>query len=138
MTSYTGECFCGAVGYKVDGQFSQTRACHCSRCRKAFSGAGSAVGFLEPGQFAWTRGEELVKSYADEEGTGLTFCGTCGSTLSGMVKGRPFCVTLGTLNGDPDLEIERHIFVASKASWDKIGGDAPRYAEHPDDLDGLP
>ena len=33
----TGECFCGAVTYQVDGKLWDGKSCHCSRCRKALS-----------------------------------------------------------------------------------------------------
>jgi hypothetical protein len=36
-------------------------------------------------------------------------------------------VTLGTVDGDPGVEIGMHIYVASKAPWDHIGGDAPQF-----------
>jgi hypothetical protein len=38
-------------------------------------------------------------------------------------------VTLGTVDGDPGVEIERHIFVGSKAHWDHIGGPAQQFEE---------
>ena len=38
-------------------------------------------------------------------------------------------VTLGTVDGDPGVEIERHIFVGSKAPWDHIGGSARQFEE---------
>jgi hypothetical protein len=40
-------------------------------------------------------------------------------------------VTLGSVDGDPGVEIDMHIFVDSKAPWDRIGGDAPQYQEFP-------
>jgi len=39
-------------------------------------------------------------------------------------------VTLGSVDGDPGVEIEYHIFVGSKAAWDHISGDAPQFEEH--------
>jgi len=36
-----------------------------------------------------------------------------------------------TVDGDPGVQIEMHIFVDSKAPWDHIGGHAPQYAEFP-------
>jgi hypothetical protein len=36
-------------------------------------------------------------------------------------------VTLGTVNGDPDIEFEYHIYVGSKARWDHIGQKTPRH-----------
>jgi hypothetical protein len=38
-------------------------------------------------------------------------------------------VALGTVDGDPAVQIEMHIFVDSKASWDHIGGNEALYAE---------
>jgi hypothetical protein len=43
-------------------------------------------------------------------------------------------VTLGSIDGDPGVQIEMHIFVGSKAPWDHIGGDAPQYPEFPPQL----
>jgi hypothetical protein len=40
-------------------------------------------------------------------------------------------VTLGCIDGDPGIQIDRHIFVGSKAPWDHIGGDAAQYSEFP-------
>jgi len=37
-----GGCFCGAVRYQIEGALGRASACHCSRCRKAFSSASSA------------------------------------------------------------------------------------------------
>ena len=127
----TGECFCSAVSYELDGSLQSGRACHCSRCRKAFSGASSAYAELAPGSaLRWT-GTAPIKSYGSGEGWAIGFCGICGSTLCGLWNGEVHGLTLGCVNGDPGVEIERHIFVGSKAPWDHIGGDAPQFAEHP-------
>jgi len=123
-----GECFCGAVQYRIDGELMHARSCHCSRCRKAFSGAGSAYAELaDPGSFSWVRGAENLQAYASQPDWGLMFCKTCGTTLCGTHKGQVHGVTLGTLNGDPGIQIEAHIFVGSKAPWDHIGGSAPQF-----------
>lgn len=87
---------------------------------------------VDPDQFSWTQGEELVRTYESKKGPGLAFCGRCGSTLVVFYKGRVVGVTLGTLNDDPPVSIEFHLFVDSKACWDEIGGSAPRYPEWPD------
>lgn len=127
-----GECFCGEVRYEIDGALVGARACHCSRCRKAFSGASSAYADLvDPKQFRWVAGETLLTRYESLAGWGLAFCSRCGSTLCGSFKGEVRGITLGTVNGDPAVEIGAHIFVESKAPWDHIGGPAPQYAEWP-------
>ena len=53
-------------------------------------------------------------------GFGLQFCSKCGSTLCGVFEGTVHGVMLGCTNGDPNVEIGRHIFVGSKASWEVI------------------
>ena len=40
-------------------------------------------------------------------------------------------MTLGSLDGDPKVQIEMHIFVGSKAAWDHIGGTAPQFEKFP-------
>jgi hypothetical protein len=83
-----------------------------------------------PGSFHWTSGEENLTEYSSQPGWGLRFCSTCGTTLCGVHQGSVHGVTLGSVDGDPGVQIESHIFVGSKAPWDHIGGSAPQYAEH--------
>jgi len=114
----SGDCFCGAISYEVSGVLRDARSCHCSRCRKAFSGQASAYALVNPDQFRWLTGEEFLASYIGSHGAGLCFCSKCGSTLCGIVDGKVHGVTLGCVNGDPDIEIGYHIFVGSKARWE--------------------
>lgn len=129
--SLDGGCFCGRVRYRIDGPLLGARSCHCSRCRKAFSGSGSAYAEVSPGSFSWVGGESNLAHYESTPGWGLCFCRTCGSTLCGTQEGTVHGVTLGTIDGDPGIEIEMHIFVGSRARWDCIGGSAPQYEEFP-------
>lgn len=127
----TGECFCGSIAYRINGGVKDARSCHCSRCRKAFSAQASAYALVEPDQFAWTRGEALLTSFATGGGFGLQFCSRCGSTLCGTCEGQVHGITLGCLNEDPQIEIGRHIFVGSKASWEVIPDSVVQYEEYP-------
>ena len=116
----SGECFCGDVAYEISGQLKDARSCHCSRCRKAFSAQASAYALVNPEEFKWLTGEGQLTSYVNKDGFGLQFCAKCGSTLCGVFEGRVHGVTLGCLNGDPEIVIGKHIFVGSKASWELI------------------
>jgi len=73
---------------------------------------------VEKGGFEWVSGEHLLTSYVGKEGFGLQFCSRCGSTLVGIHNGAVHGVSLGCLNEDPQIEIGKHIFVGSKASWE--------------------
>jgi len=127
----SGECFCGTVTYTVSGTLRDARSCHCSRCRKAFSAQASVYALVDPVEFKWRSGEDLLTTYTGESGAGYRFCSKCGSTLCGMVDGRVHGVTLGCVNGDPGIEIGKHIFVGSKASWEVIPEGAKTFKEGP-------
>ena len=129
--SITGGCFCRAVTYEVSGNLRDARSCHCSRCRKAFSAQASAYALVDPTEFSWLTGENLLTSYIGENGTGLKFCSKCGSTLCGIVDGSVHGVTLGCVNGDPEIEIRRHIFVGSKATWEVMPEGVATFEEGP-------
>lgn len=127
----TGECFCGRVTYRINGKLRNARSCHCSRCRKAFSSQASAYAEISPNRFEWLTGEDLLTSYGSHQGFGLRFCSQCGSTLCGTYNGDLHGITLGCVNGDPEIEIGMHIFVGSKATWEVIPDGVVQFEEEP-------
>ena len=126
----TGECFCGEIKYQIDGELTDARSCHCSRCRKVFSAQASAYALVKASDFKWLKGEHLLSSYVGEHDAGVCFCSQCGSTLCGVVGGEVHGITLGCLNEDPGIQLARHIFVDSKASWETIAEGVPQFMEH--------
>ncbi|MGB1263346.1 MAG: GFA family protein [Cognaticolwellia sp.] len=116
----TGECFCGEIKYQICGALFDARSCHCSRCRKVYSSQASAYALVNPAEFRWISGVDLLTTYASEKDFGFQFCKKCGSTLCGIYQNKVHGITLGCLNEDPQITIERHIFVGSKASWEVI------------------
>lgn len=131
VSMISGECFCGETAYELDGSLQHARCCHCSRCRKAFSGASSAYAELVPGSSVRWTGDRELATYGSNDNWSIGFCNNCGSTLCGLWNGEVHGLTLGCVNGDPGVEIEMHLFVGSKAPWDHIGGDAPQFQEFP-------
>ena len=127
----TGECFCGKIRYQVNGKLRDLRSCHCSRCRKTFSSQASAYALVDPTQFEWLSGEHLLTSYIGKKGFGLQFCKLCGSTLCGIFNGEVHGITLGCVNGNPDVELGMHIYVGSKAEWETIPDGVPQFQEGP-------
>lgn len=127
----TGSCFCGEVSYKIEGKIKDARSCHCSMCRKAFNAQASAFAMVDPEEFSWITGKDLLSKYESKSGAGIQFCKNCGSTLCGIYNGKIFGVTLGCVDGDPEIEIGMHIFVGSKASWEVIPDNVVQYDEWP-------
>ena len=97
VSPITGECFCGEVKYELRGDLMDARSCHCSRCRKAFSGQASAMALVNPEDFRWIAGETRLQSYVGKHGFGLQFCSQCGSTISTVYQDKIYGVTLGCL-----------------------------------------
>lgn len=131
MKRIEGECFCGEISYSFNPPVNPARCCHCSRCRKAFSGSGSAMSIVTDKEFKIDSGDEFLASYINMQGVGLSFCKKCGSTLFGLSNEKVFGITLGTLNNNPEVKIHDHIFVDSKACWDEISGNALQYDRYP-------
>jgi hypothetical protein len=104
--------------------------CHCSLCRKVSGVASNAIIVVPETDFEWLSGEELRRVFKRPTGWQTTFCATCGSPLPQTLRGAAaYWVPAGLLDDDPGLRIAGHIFVGSKASWDEIAGDAPRFEE---------
>jgi len=128
----TGSCFCGSIAYKIEGELRDGKSCHCQQCRKAFSSQASAYATVDPEQFSWTEGEQYLTSYESQKTSdGLLFCSKCGSTLCGTSAGEVSGVTLGCVNGNPDVSIGMHIFVGSKAAWEVMPDNVIQYEEGP-------
>ena len=89
------------------------------------------AGFVTPGEFHWTEGENLIARYESSLGAFRIFCKVCGSNLGATEEGRVTLIFLGTVSGDPGVRPAEHIFVASKAPWHEITDDLPQYDEFP-------
>lgn len=129
--SIKGGCLCGKVRYEISGQLFGADNCHCSMCRRQHGAAFASYAALNPDDFKWISGKNLVKTYEIEGGDGWCFCTECGSTLAGTRKGKVNTITLGTVEGDPVIRPECHIFVGSKANWHEINDDLPQFEERP-------
>ena len=122
-----GGCLCGGVRYEIDGSLREAGNCHCSMCRREHGAAFSTYADVDPSQFRWDFGEQLVAVYESKPGVGWCFCRMCGSTLAASDNGKVTSVTLGTIEGDPGVRPQEHIFVGSKAPWYEIVDDLPQF-----------
>lgn len=127
----SGSCLCGAVRYEVTGAFVAMGNCHCSVCRKATGAAFATWGIIDPEHFRWTAGANVVAAYPSSPGVERCFCPTCGSSLAARHSGKVTEVLIGTVDGDPGMRPEAHIFVGSKASWHDITDGLEQHEEWP-------
>lgn len=126
-----GSCLCGAVTYEIAGSFLGAGHCHCGMCRKAHGAVYATWGFIRPDQFRWTSDEAHIGRYSTSPGQERCFCRKCGSPLVATHDGKVSEVVLGSVDGDPGVRPEAHIFVRFKAPWHEITDTLPRHDEWP-------
>jgi hypothetical protein len=129
-----GSCLCGEVAYTISGPPLRMFYCHCSRCRLARSAAHAANLFFKADGLRWLRGAGLVQDYAlpGAQYFGVAFCRRCGSALPRVsIERNVAVIPAGSLDTDPGMRVQGHIFVDSKASWDRITDRVPQFAGMP-------
>jgi hypothetical protein len=126
-----GSCLCDAVRFEVDPPFLRASHCHCSRCRKHSGANGCMQARVRRAQFRLLRGAESIRVYGRGEGAVKAFCVRCGSSLFGgdWPEGDEVSIRLGAFDDDPGIRPQFHLYVDSRAPWDEIRDDLPRYGE---------
>ena len=129
-----GSCLCGEVGYEITGAPVRMMNCHCSRCRLGRAAAHATNVFYKLDQFRWVRGASLVAEFKvpDAQFHTVAFCSRCGGKLPRPSPQRGVVVVpAGSLDTDPGMRAQAHIFVADKAMWFDITGPLPQFAALP-------
>ena len=130
-----GSCLCGQVSFEVHGDLADASLCHCSICRKATGSGFGAYGEIPEQDLVWARGEALLREYRVSDLLTKFFCEHCGSTLATRHQSWPgyYYLSLGCLDGNPQIELEYQQFVDSKASWITIDDKLKQYADWSDE-----
>jgi len=120
------------VQYRINGALERVTNCHCSQCRKAHGAAFGTYVRVNWADFEVISGQEEIASFPSSPGVRRTFCKRCGSTLQFIRESRKetFSLALGTLDDDPGVRPQSHIYVASKAPWFEITDGLPQHDEH--------
>jgi len=128
-----GGCLCGAVRFEVDRVTGPFELCHCSRCRRS-SGSAFVAGLgARIEDFRIVSGAELIRRYEAPilrrpPAYTVAFCSRCGSHVPGPEGDAGFFeIPAGTLDEDPGLRPDKHIFVDCGSDWFEIADDLPRF-----------
>jgi hypothetical protein len=120
------------VQFEIDGEVRDMTDCHCSMCRKAHGASFVTFVSAGPDEFRWVQGEDLINRYRSSADFERPFCRVCGSNLPfHYAKLDEMAIPAGSLDDDPGIRLETHIFVASKAPWVEIRGDVECFDEYP-------
>ncbi|HEY5802505.1 MAG TPA: GFA family protein [Lysobacter sp.] len=107
--TYSGSCFCGAVGIEVTGAPEGMGYCHCASCRSWSAGPVNAFTLWKPDNVKVTRGAELIGHFAKSPASDRQFCKSCGGHLMthhpGFGLTDVYAATLPTLAFAPGVHV---------------------------------
>lgn len=127
-----GGCLCGGIRFEVGPVSGPFELCHCSRCRKATGSAFAAGLYVAREHLVLLQGRELIRVYEAPVREAppayrTCFCSRCGSPVPDTSSEAPLIeVPAGTLDDDPGLRPDKHIYVEAKAPWFTISDSLPR------------
>mgnify|MGYP003543491364 CR=1 FL=1 len=126
-----GGCLCGAFRFAVRGPLADVRLCHCDTCRRANGSAFSANCRVPRNCFELLTDATTLTEYKSSPNAWRTFCGTCGSPAFARTERDPDAVRIriGTLSREVQVNIVGHVWVGSKAAWDRIGDELPCFEQ---------
>jgi hypothetical protein len=132
-----GNCLCGGFQFEIVGPIGEVRLCHCDLCRRANGTAFSANARIPLERYRVIAGEDLISEYESSPGARRCFCSRCGSPVFARVAKDPdhVRIRLGTLEREADAEITAHVWVGSKARWDRLTWAIPSFERG---IDGPP
>ena len=120
MQRLSGSCNCGAVTFTLVPEERAT-ACHCGQCRKQsgsywMSGQTHLDNMTLTGDVRWFEASPTAKR---------GFCPTCGSWLFWKAHDEDkVSYSLGAIDGNTGLKLQRHIFTGDKGDYYDIADSA--------------
>ena len=129
----SGSCLCGKIAFEVLETPERAHNCYCERCRKISGAAFAPNLFVRLEAFRFTKGEDFLESFKLPAAARFThvFCRECGSSLPFISATRGLAVIpMGSIDSDPGIAPQNHIYVGSKANWVEICDSLPQHEFH--------
>ncbi len=76
-----GQCLCGRVKYRYEGEIEKTMLCYCKHCQMAQASIFSWNSALQKSKFEITHGIKFLKEYLHSLHQARVFCQECGSPI---------------------------------------------------------
>ncbi|WP_434362168.1 GFA family protein [Parasalinivibrio latis] len=129
---YKGSCLCGSIQFTIKGGVTDIIHCHCSLCRKASGSTYATNGFIKAEDFSLTDSDNTLTFYEGSEGKRKYFCKKCGAPIYSANAQSPerYRLRLGALDSDISERPISHNFVTSKANWEDLDAELPRYEKY--------
>jgi hypothetical protein len=129
-----GSCLCGGVNFEIDKAVGPVEFCHCNRCRKVSGSTGMLAIGVRTADFRLLSGRDLIRSFAAPilyapPPYHSSFCSNCGSPVPvAEPEGEWFEIPVGTLDDDPGLRPDKHIFRELAPAWADLPTELPTYS----------
>jgi hypothetical protein len=76
-----GQCLCGRVRYRYDGEIEKTIICYCKNCQMAQGSIFAWNSPLQQSKFEISTGLKFLKEYFHSPNKARVFCQECGSPI---------------------------------------------------------
>lgn len=129
--TYTAQCLCGGIRFRIDGELAPIQICHCAQCRRAQGSAFAANIPVAESALHVDSGRELMNEFESTPGKKRAFCKRCGSPVYSRRDNLPGVLRIraGLINEPLPVRPAFHAYVASKANWYEIHDSVPQHAE---------
>ncbi len=129
--TYTAQCLCGGITFRIDGELEPIQICHCSQCRRAQGSAFAANIPVKESAVHFDSGTELMAEYEATPGKRRVFCKRCGSPLYSARSSLPGVLRIraGLIAEPLNVRPLFHAYVDSKANWYDIRDDVPQFPD---------
>lgn len=112
VSTYSGQCLCGAVTLRLQHPGPVLAACHCGICRRWGGGPSMTV---ECQGAPLIEGMEHVRMYSSSDWAERGFCSGCGTHLFYRLKqGGFYAVSVGLFAQSADWPFELQVFIDDK------------------------
>ncbi|QNM98230.1 GFA family protein [Chitinimonas koreensis] len=129
MSDIQGQCFCGAVKYRVAAAPKWCAHCHCTMCRQVHSAAFVTWFGVPLEAFELVEGEQALQWFDSSAEARRGFCGRCGTPL--LFHGRRWAdemhIARASLREGTVMAPGAHVFYDSHVDWADCGDGLPRY-----------
>ena len=134
MTTFTGQCLCGNVTYKADGEIVMQGNCHCSDCRQSSGSPFATLLFLKQDDIE-IKGDLKKFDHTVDSGNVLTksFCPNCGSQMFAGNAAKPnmLAVKAGSVNEHEIIAPQFNVYAGSKMNCTTLNSDVPAFDKMP-------
>lgn len=129
--TYTAQCLCGGIRFRIDGELAPIQICHCAQCRRAQGSAFAANIPVAESALHVDSGRDLMNEFESTPGKKRAFCRRCGSPVYSRRDNLPGVLRIraGLINEPLPVRPAFHAYVASKANWYEIHDSVPQHAE---------